>query len=197
MPLERLLERVDRADIGLRRALLDHDADTDPPQIGAAAGDEFALGGKIVDRRRREHREVERFAAFDALGQCAHRVIFQDDLVAGLLLEIRHEHQEDLLEGTGRKHLDLCRRGAARRARGHEHHRNAQQRHSHLLLHDFRHSTATGERTSAPLFSRLGMANPTVLSAAGAVLPQSSRANSAAQWCNALFGAVCCARWRL
>src|SRR4051794_39393581 len=61
---QRLLESVDRADIRLRRALLDHHADADTSKIGPAAGDELALGGKVVDRGRREHGEIERLAAF-------------------------------------------------------------------------------------------------------------------------------------
>src|SRR6478735_10305471 len=47
---QRPLECVDRAEIRLRRPLLDHDADAYTPEIGPAGGDELALGGKVVDR---------------------------------------------------------------------------------------------------------------------------------------------------
>jgi hypothetical protein len=136
------LERIDRTDVGLRRAILDHDPDADAREIGPAAGDELALVGKRIDRRRREHGEIEGLAALDAFRQRADRVVLDRHLVAGLLLEIGDERQQHLLEGTGGEHLDLRRRGAPRRTRGEQHHCKGQHSHSHVVLPGRAHLTA-------------------------------------------------------
>src|SRR5262249_25670515 len=64
-------EGIDRADVRLRRALLDHDADSDTGKVDPAAGNELAFAGKFVHRRRRQHGEVERLSALDPLAQRA------------------------------------------------------------------------------------------------------------------------------
>ena len=106
---QRLLEGFDRAHVRLGRALLHHHADADAGKIDAAAGGDLALGRQVVDHGRGDHRDVESFAALDALLQAAGGVVIDDDLVAGLLLEIGHQRQHHLLEGAGGQHLDLGR----------------------------------------------------------------------------------------
>ena len=69
--------------------------------------------GQAVDHGGSDDRDVERFAAFDAFLQPAGGVVIDDDLVAGLLFEFRHQRQHDLLEGAGGQHLDLS--GGTRR----------------------------------------------------------------------------------
>src|SRR5262249_21198509 len=49
---QRPFEGFDRADVGLRRTLVDHDADPDTGKVDPAAGNELAFAGKIVHRRR-------------------------------------------------------------------------------------------------------------------------------------------------
>src|SRR6266511_57656 len=85
---QRLLEGRDRADVRLRRALLDYDADADAREVHPTTGDELAFVREIVDRRGREHREVERLAALDALAQRADGIVLDGDLVAGGSLEV-------------------------------------------------------------------------------------------------------------
>src|SRR6266436_6933601 len=112
---QRLFERRDRADVRLRRAVLDHDPDADPRKVYSAAGNELALAREVVDRRRRQHREVERLAALDAFVQRADGVVLNHYLVAGRSLEVGQQRQQHLLEGAGGEYLDLRRRGRARR----------------------------------------------------------------------------------
>jgi hypothetical protein len=144
---QRLLEGRDRADVRLRRAVLDYDADADARQVRPTTSDELPFVRKIVDCRGREHREVEHLAALDALAQRTDGIVLDGDLVAGRSLEIGHERKQHLLEGAGGEHLDLRRRGASRRAGRHDHHRNPQQHHLHGLLHCLPHLTVSVAQT--------------------------------------------------
>ena len=145
---QRLLEGIDRADVGLRRAGLDHDADADAREVLPRCRRRTCPCRRDRRPRGREHGEVEELAAFDALGERADRVVLDDDLVAGLLLEIRHEREQRLLEGARGEHLDLGRARAARRAGGHQHHRKRQQGHSHGVLLGCAHLTAGRQDSS-------------------------------------------------
>src|ERR1019366_5463835 len=60
---QRLLELVDRADVGLGRALLHHHADSDAGEFHLSAGGELAALEYLVDYSRRDHQQVESFAA--------------------------------------------------------------------------------------------------------------------------------------
>jgi hypothetical protein len=79
----------------------------------AAAGNDPALAGQTVDRRRREDRHVEGFAAFDPLGQPTGGAVVDDEPVAAGSLEAVLQRQHDRLHGAGRQYLDLGRRGRA------------------------------------------------------------------------------------
>ena len=66
--------------------------------------------------RGRQDRDVEHLTAVDPLGQRADGVVLDDDLVAGLLLELRHEREQHLLERAAGQHLDFGRAGVPRSA---------------------------------------------------------------------------------
>jgi hypothetical protein len=61
-----------------------------PTLASATAGGDLAFRDQVVDHVRRDHRDVEDFAALDALLQLAGGAVVDRDFVAGLLLEIRH-----------------------------------------------------------------------------------------------------------
>ena len=94
---QRLLERLDRADVGLRRAALHRDADAGRHDVGAAVGEKLAGLDQIVDLEIDQHREVERLARLDP--PLHHRGDVSDHhrLEAGGLLELRTELAHDHL----------------------------------------------------------------------------------------------------
>ena len=104
-----LLEGLDRADVGLWCAFLHHDTDRDGCEVDPAVGDDFAGSSKAIDDRRRDNCHVERLAGFNSLLQAARSVVVDDDLVACLRLEIRHQREHDLFEGASCQNLDLGR----------------------------------------------------------------------------------------
>src|SRR5262249_12627577 len=106
---QRILEGPDRPDVGHRGAFLDHNTDRDGCQINPAVRDDFAGSGQAIDDYRRDDRHIEGFAGFNSLLQAARSVVVDDDLVARLILEIRHQPEHNLLEGTGGQNLDLSR----------------------------------------------------------------------------------------
>src|SRR5262249_51346878 len=85
---QRLLERRDRADVRLRRAVFDNHSDANPREIDPAAGNELAFAREAIDRRRRQHGKIERLAALDALAQRADGVVLNRYLVARRSLEV-------------------------------------------------------------------------------------------------------------
>jgi hypothetical protein len=101
-----LLEFLDTPDARLRGAGLHRDADRDLRQRLDAVGRDVALLGQRLEHRRRDHREIECFAARDALLQRARGVVLHFDLVPGARLEARHQRQHHLLERAAGEHLD-------------------------------------------------------------------------------------------
>ena len=93
---------------------LDHHTDAD-------AGDGITLAnladlGELVDRRRREHRNIENGTTLDALHQCADGIVVDAHAVLAVVLEISGGRENNLLHGPGGQHLHIV--GARRPQRG-------------------------------------------------------------------------------
>src|SRR3974390_1431153 len=101
------LERLDRADVGLRRAFLHDDTYTDIRELHLAALLNLSGAHELVEDRRRRNGDVDDFALLDARLYAAGGVVRNDNFVAGLPLEIRHECEDDLFEGAGRQQVDF------------------------------------------------------------------------------------------
>ncbi len=111
------LERIRRADVGPRSALLDADPHARARDRGARGRVHLALLREIFDPAAREDGEVEGFARFDLALQGGGEAESDDELVSGLALEGGRELEQRLLHAVRGEHLDF---GGADRSRGHE-----------------------------------------------------------------------------
>ena len=111
---QRLLERFDRADVGLRLALADRDAHAGLRNVGAAASDHLAALGQLVDLLAGHDQEIVRLAVRQPLHGVERAGEHRRDLVAGRLLELRHQLLVGFLGGLRGQDLDLGGTGRAR-----------------------------------------------------------------------------------
>ena len=115
---QRALDRFHRADVRLRRARLHGDADRRSRQVDLAAGNDLALAGEIGEGVAHHDQDIGRLAALqpdrDGVGRGPHRgPIFRQHLVAGGLLELRHEHLVGRRQAARDHHPDFGSLGRA------------------------------------------------------------------------------------
>src|SRR5262245_19439915 len=115
---QRLLERIDRADVGLRLALADRQAHAGFSNIGAAAGDHLAALRELVDRLAGHDQKVVAFTVGEPLHHAERAGEDGRVLVPRRFLELRHQLLVGLLGGLRGQNLDL---GGVHHAREQEH----------------------------------------------------------------------------
>ena len=116
---QRALERIDGADIRLRRAGAHRHGDQRTHEIDAAARLHLSLLDQLVEPRRREDDHVDRLAAIQAIRnrvrRCAHRRAERADHVnVRVAFEPRRELLVRLGKPAGGDDVDFLRRGGGR-----------------------------------------------------------------------------------
>ncbi len=113
---QRLLERLDGADIGPLGAIFHSDPDTNPGEPDRIAGD-LARLLQFRDHRGRSHQQIEALPRLDPLEQPANGIAVELDN-GPVLLEPRNDTQQNLLESAGAQHLQRFSGRKAGPARG-------------------------------------------------------------------------------
>jgi hypothetical protein len=122
---------------GAGAPVTNHHTHTYSSHIGATGHHQCAFCSEILDRSRRQHRDVEGLPCLDAPAQCADRGIVDRDLVAGLPFEIGQQGEQHLFERAGGQDLDFRGDALCWRTSGRKQSRNAQPSEPHRLLPGF------------------------------------------------------------
>jgi hypothetical protein len=106
-PLQRLSERRNGADVGLRRAGADRKAHRRARDVGLRAGSDLAGLGQRIELRPRQERNVERGAVLDLFFQHRRQREFDLDLGAVRPLEQRHDFGHERFHGAAAKNFNF------------------------------------------------------------------------------------------
>ena len=133
---QRLLECVDGADVRFVRACFDHQSKTRARDGRLRRHQPF--GDQIVEQRRRQDRDIERFAFFDLSLQRSRQPKHHRHLVLRRLLELRRELVDDRLDADGREHTDLVGPGCRAAEKNRHHHGRYEASLFHRMTPDVR-----------------------------------------------------------
>jgi hypothetical protein len=104
---QRLFHRVGRADVGLRGAGADGDAEADARDLRRRAGHELGLRAGVLEHLLRDHAGVERVAARGLLDQLGRGAEEERELMAGGALEARAELAHRAGDSAARQDREL------------------------------------------------------------------------------------------